>query len=313
MAAPGQQECAIGCGYHLSGRASPRFHDEWASSLLSEMYRLDPLTKYFTDTLGWGSGYQADLVFAFLKEAAADAGRGGVVLDAGAGYQRYKPFFAESIYLAQEHPVAGELNKGIREYDILSDVRRIPLKEGCVELVLSTSSLEHIEGPDQFFAESYRVLGPGGALYVNVPFVYPEHEAPFDFQRPTRYGLRSYYERAGFERISVQPSSSSTDAAQFLLYAIREDSQRPRRSAATRAWMRLLRASFRFQYWFLRRTFDRGPNEGTTFPVGWIAKGYKKGERLVAPQNRSKEDFLRGNAELDSRTVITDGRIRVEP
>lgn len=274
---------------------------------------MDPLRPYFSDTLGWGNGYQADLVFAFLKEAAAEAGSGGVVLDAGAGYQRYKPFFDESIYLAQEHPVAGELNKGIQEYDILSDVKRIPLQEGCVDLVLSTSSLEHIERPDEFFAEAYRVLAPGGALYINVPFVHPEHETPFDFQRPTRYGLRGYYERVGFERISVRPSSSSTEAAYFLLYAIREDSQRPRRSVATRVWMKLLRASFRILYWSLRRTFDRGPRESTTFPVGWIAKGYKKGERRVGHRDQSKEEFIRESAQLDSRTVLQDGRIRVKP
>ncbi len=274
---------------------------------------MDPLRQYFSNTLHWGNGYQAQLVFAFLKEAGAEAGSGGVVLDAGAGYQRYKPFFDESIYLAQEHPVAGELNKGIHDYDILSDVARIPLKDGCVDLVLSTSSLEHIQRPDQFFAEANRVLAPGGALYVNVPFVHPEHETPFDFQRPTRYGLRGYYERAGFERVSVEPSSSSTEAAQFLLYAISEDSQRPGRSVVTRAWMKFLRVSAKRMCGLLIRTFDRGPNERTTFPVGWIAKGYKQGERRVGPRNQSKEEFLLSSATLDSKTTMKEGRILVEP
>jgi SAM-dependent methyltransferase len=274
---------------------------------------VNSLWKYFSDTLGWGHGYQSKLVFRFLKEAAAEAGPDGVVLYAGAGHQRYKPFFAKSIYVAQEHPTAGELNKGIHEYDILSDVKRIPLQEGCVDLVLSTNSLEHVERPDLFFAEAYRVLVPGGALYVNVPFAYPEHEVPFDFQRPTRYGLRDYYERAGFEGVSVQPSSSSTEAAGLLLDAIREDSKAPGRSVAARPWMRFLRASFRILYWLLRRTFDRGPRETSTFPVGCIAKGYKQGERRAEPRNRTKEEFISDRAELDSRTMLRDGRIRVEP
>jgi SAM-dependent methyltransferase len=291
----------------------PRIHKPWGALYALGEGWVDSLGKYFSDTLGWGSGYQSRLVFAFLMEAAAEAGPGGVVLDAGAGHQRYKPFFAESIYLAQEHPVAGELNKGISEYDILSDVKTIPLQEGCVDLVLSTSSLEHIERPDEFFAEAHRVLVPGGALYVNVPFAYPEHEVPFDFQRPTRYGLRSYYERAGFERVSVQPSSSSTETAEFLLYAIREDSKAPGRSVAARAWMRFLRAAYRILYWLLRRTFDRGPRESSTFPVGWIAKGYKQGERQAEMRNRTKEEFISDSAELDSRTTLKDGRIRVEP
>ena len=114
---------------------------------------------------------------------AAEHAKGGVVLDAGAGHQRYRPFFDDAIYVAQEHPIAGRQHKKIAEYDILSDVKRIPLQEGCVDLVLSTSSLEHMEFPERFFTESFRVLRPGGALYVNVPFAYLEHEPFF-----LRYG-----------------------------------------------------------------------------------------------------------------------------
>jgi hypothetical protein len=68
------------------------------------------LRDYFMHDLKWRWGYQQQIVFTFLCEAAEEA-KGGVVLDAGAGYQRYKPFFSESIYIAQEHPIAGKQNK----------------------------------------------------------------------------------------------------------------------------------------------------------------------------------------------------------
>lgn len=108
-------------------------------------------------------------------------------------------FFSDSIYIAQEHPIAGVINKGIVEYDILCDVKSIPLIDNSVDLILSTSSLEHIEFPDEFFSEANRVLKPGGALYINVPFIYSEHEIPYDFQRQTRYGLERHYKKANFE------------------------------------------------------------------------------------------------------------------
>lgn len=108
------------------------------------------LHRYFTKDLRWRSSHQSDIVFEFLCEAA-DFADGGVILDAGAGAQRYKPFFHRSHYIAQEHPIAGQQNKGLQVFDILCDVRTIPLKDNSVDLVLSTSSLEHMEYPEAFF------------------------------------------------------------------------------------------------------------------------------------------------------------------
>ncbi|MEL7240510.1 MAG: hypothetical protein AAGK78_16760, partial [Planctomycetota bacterium] len=86
-------------------------HDETAGR--------DALRRYFEEDLGWGRGQQQDIVFDLLC-AAAEAARGGVLLDAGAGHQRYRPFFTDATYIAQEHPVAGAANKGIARYDILA-------------------------------------------------------------------------------------------------------------------------------------------------------------------------------------------------
>jgi hypothetical protein len=43
------------------------------------------------------------------------------------------------------------------------------------------------------------VLKPGGRLVITVPFLYPTHEAPYDFGRFTHFGLSSVLGRAGFE------------------------------------------------------------------------------------------------------------------
>lgn len=270
---------------------------------------LEQLREYFIHDLKWGWGHQSKIVFSFLCEAAKEA-KGGVIVDAGAGGQRYKPFFDESIYIAQEHPIAGQQNKNIQVYDILSDVKTIPIKDGSVDLVLSTSSLEHMEFPDLFFAESIRILKPGGALYINVPFAYEEHEIPYDFQRPTRYGLIRYYSHAGFERISVSPISSSIDSVQYLFTAaVRESLMRLGRAFWAKAVRAVLLYSLRFLCKVAMLLFDRGPNDDTTLPIGWVAKGYKVGAKVVGPLYQSKQDFMNVNAMCDETMVLRGGRI----
>jgi SAM-dependent methyltransferase len=269
----------------------------------------EALKSYFIDEIKWGWGYQQQIVFSFLCDAAHEV-RGGVVLDAGAGHQRYRPFFSDSLYIAQEHPIAGKKNKRLMEYDILADARRIPLRGNSVDLVLSTSSLEHMEYPERFFAESHRVLKPGGALYVNVPFVYAEHEVPYDFQRPTRYGLRGYYTHAGFSRITVTPTSSSLYAAgHFFLEAIKEERKRLRRSMGTGIIAFAAARMANCACSIASRVFEKGPFEDTTFPIGWVAAGYKNGVRHGGPPYASARDFIIARAECDAHTYVEDGRI----
>ena len=73
----------------------------WKGTLEEEMDD-NFLKEYFIRDIKWGWDYQAKAVFKFLLKAA-DSCRNGVVLDAGAGTMRYKPFFTDSIYLSQEH------------------------------------------------------------------------------------------------------------------------------------------------------------------------------------------------------------------
>lgn len=271
----------------------------------------ESLRNYFINDLGWGWDYQAKIIFQFLCEAASEA-KGGVILDAGAGHQRYKPFFDSSIYVAQEHPVAGSQNKGIKEYDILSDVKEIPLQDCSIDIVLSTSSLEHMEFPESFFSESFRVLKPGGSLFVNVPFAYHEHEAPFDFQRPTRYGLRRYYSHAGFEKIRVLPSSSSLYAAQYLFNcAIAEEAARlpGRSSLPVKAAIKAMSATSRSVTSVFMRLLDKGPADDTSLPIGWVSKGCKPGAKSACQPWSSRQACIASTAKLGDKYVLTDGRI----
>ena len=118
----------------------------------------------------------------------------GDLLDAGAGNQPYRPFY--------EPLVRGVIAVDATDAEglaALALVDHLPFKDATFDTVLSTEVWEHVEDADKAAAETFRVLRPGGRLIITVPFLYPTHEAPYDFGRFTPFGLQSVLRRAGFE------------------------------------------------------------------------------------------------------------------
>jgi len=277
------------------------------------------LQHYFSHDLKWGwfRQFESKLTFAFLLDAAKFC-ENGVILDAGAGHQRYKPFFSRSIYLSQEHH-AGIKIKGMKniEYDLIYPLdKKIPLKDKCLDAVLSTSVIEHLQYPDKFCAEANRVLKPGGKLFINVPFVNFEHEIPYDYNRLTRYGLKRMLKDAGFANISVVPTSSSVQTLcgyfPFAIYMdILKSDKSPRQyyhdirktTRGIKLYVRFLVICFAFAmfglaklyYSIIRVLFDRGPYSIVGLPSGWIAVATKSGKLNKKPLFQSKEAFLKRN------------------
>jgi SAM-dependent methyltransferase len=67
--------------------------------------------------------------------------------------------------------------------------------------------------------EIYRVLKPGGKLLITVPFVWEEHEAPYDFRRFTSYGLLSYLKNFNFDTLTQIKSTNGILAINQILIA----------------------------------------------------------------------------------------------
>jgi SAM-dependent methyltransferase len=92
--------------------------------------------------------------------------------------------------------------------DILADLNEpLPIDSEVADTVISISVMEHLREPQLFLNEANRILKPGAAIILQVPFMWWVHEAPYDYYRYTRYGLQYMFEKAGFNDIIVYPQT----------------------------------------------------------------------------------------------------------
>ena len=59
--------------------------------------------------------------------------------------------------------------------DIVGDIHALPFPDNSQPAIACESILEHVEDPIRAMKEMYRVLEPGGYLYVYVPFLFYYH------------------------------------------------------------------------------------------------------------------------------------------
>ncbi|MBL8209311.1 MAG: class I SAM-dependent methyltransferase [Bryobacterales bacterium] len=128
---------------------------------------------------------------------------GARVLDAGAGEGKYKHLFGSARYTGLDLAV-GDQQWDYAGLDVLGDLTRLPFGDGTFDACLSVVTLEHVREPAAVVAEMGRTLKRGGRLLLVVPQDWEVHQAPHDYFRYTRYGVRHLLEQGGFSEIVVE-------------------------------------------------------------------------------------------------------------
>lgn len=141
----------------------------------------------------------------------------GEVLDVGCGRKPYKAMIPAARYIGVD--VDSPVTRELASADVYYDGRTLPFADASFDGVLCSQVLEHVFTPESFVAELHRVLRPSGRLLLTVPFVWDEHEQPYDFARYSSFGLRALLERNGFEVIQQRKSVADARALAQLANA----------------------------------------------------------------------------------------------
>lgn len=122
----------------------------------------------------------------------------------------------DAYYVALDYPPTSERFYGSKP-DIFGDASRLPIGDACLDNIVCLQVVEHLHDPSGSLREMQRVLKPGGRAWLSIPFVYPIHNEPFDFQRYTEYGLRREAADAGFDWVSIERSHHALHASAYVL------------------------------------------------------------------------------------------------
>jgi SAM-dependent methyltransferase len=187
------------------------------------------------------SGYWFERALAReLRAFAASASADAVAVDFGCGARPYARYLAGF----RGRQIGIDVYLGAR-VNVVYDGRRLPLADGCADLVFSASVFEHVADLDTALAEIGRVLRPGGRLVAAVPFINHAHGTPYDYHRPTRFDWQRRLAAAmPGAAVSVRPVDSrltclialATAQMNYVVYdLLRRLDRRPRQSVALAA------------------------------------------------------------------------------
>jgi ubiquinone/menaquinone biosynthesis C-methylase UbiE len=138
-------------------------------------------------------------------------GAGSRVLDVGCGLRPYERFFAHCEYVGVDVEVSGR-DSGTKKPDHFYDGMVLPFGDGEFDALICTQVLEHCADHEMLVSEFHRVLRKEGRILVTVPFIWGEHEVPFDFRRFTSFGIGKLMERHRFRISSFEKITCGVDA-----------------------------------------------------------------------------------------------------
>jgi len=135
----------------------------------------------------------------------------GKLLDFGCGSKPYRSLFSVEEYIGLDFEKTGHDHSN-EQIDVFYDGKTIPFAEAHFDSILCSEVAEHLFDLPAALAEMNRVLKKGGKLLLTCPFVWGEHEAPYDYARYTQFALKDILEKSGFSIVEYNKKGTFIEA-----------------------------------------------------------------------------------------------------
>lgn len=142
----------------------------------------------------------------------------GKILDVGCGTKPYRHLFRYKRYDGLEIDTPKTRKMGYA--DFFYDGIHFPFGDQSYNAIICNQVLEHVFNPDLFLQEINRVLKKDGSLLLTVPFMWDEHEQPYDYGRYSSFGLRYLLEKNSFKILNFRKCTLSSEAIFQLIAGI---------------------------------------------------------------------------------------------
>lgn len=139
------------------------------------------------------------------------------ILDVGCGKKPYRDLFSCKEYIGLEIDTPN--NRANKQADFFYNGTTFPFYDTEFDAIVCNQVLEHVFTPDIFLCEIKRVLKKDGLLLLTVPFVWDEHEQPWDYARYSSFGLKSLLQKNGFKVLQYEKTSANISVVFQLLNA----------------------------------------------------------------------------------------------
>ena len=122
------------------------------------------------------------------------------ILDYGAGNSPYKSYFTFDDYITADIE-----QNSLGNIDFIVDKINpvIDLNHESLDLILCFDVLEHVYDDTKTLGMLYSLLEREGMIMLSLPFLYREHEYPYDYRRYTSSGIRELLAETGFSDIQI--------------------------------------------------------------------------------------------------------------
>jgi len=139
----------------------------------------------------------------------------GVFVDLASGgkpsYQRYWKLNCDK-FISSGYNTANKT-------DLIIDLnKKIPIIDNLADNIFLFNALYILKKPEEALREIFRILKPGGRLFLSSPFIANEMPEPDDYCRFTSQKLKEMLNTAGFAGVKIIPYGERFSATAYLLH-----------------------------------------------------------------------------------------------